>query len=87
MLTDDQAALVLARLQEKLGTLPPAALARLINSEAAENLHIQVPVGIVRPDGAPVLITLDVSLAENAPQATTPPIPAEHFADRTGKGN
>lgn len=87
LLTDEQAALVIARIQALLETMPPAALARLVSSEPAENIHIQVPVGIVRPDGAPVVITLDISLAENAPLAETPPIPVDHFADRSGKKN
>lgn len=86
-MTDDEATAVLRRIAESIQACPPGALARIATAEPSENLHIQLQVVVVRDETPPVTLCLTISLAENAIQAATPPVPAEHYATPPDRRN
>lgn len=84
-MTTEEAAWFRDQIIRQLQACPPEAIARLVSSDPAENVMMQVRAAIVGPDG-PVSITLCLMHSENAPQSEGAPIPAEHYRDVAEKG-
>lgn len=84
-MTTEEAAWLRDQIIRQLTACPPEAIARLVSSDPAENVMIQVKATLVTR-GEPVSIVLAIMHAENAPTSEGVPLPAEHYADVERRG-
>lgn len=84
-MTTEEATWLRDEIVKRLAGCPPEAIARLLTSDPAENVMMQIVAHLVTPSGR-VDLALVLCHAENAPQSDGAPIPAEHYAEVARRG-
>lgn len=78
--TEDLAEFILHQIAQRIAGIPPAAMARLIESHVEQNVVIRLEVTLKDFGGGPQTIVCSFQHAANAEPVNGPTIPVEHFA-------